>query len=50
MGFPSDFFFGYYYYFFFRAAKKTKVTEEEGVYMAVFFTSIRSRGGEKEEL
>lgn len=33
--------FGYYYYYFFRVAKKENVNEEEGIYMAVLFTSTR---------
>lgn len=39
-----------YYYFFFRAARKENVTEEEGCLHGILFISIRSRGGEKEEL
>lgn len=30
--------------------EKRNVNEEEGGYMAVLFTSVRSRGGEKETL
>lgn len=47
VGFPSDFFL---LLFLLPLAKKRNVNEEEGGYIAVLFTSPRSKGGEKEEL